>query len=224
MAQDEVSLYNLALSVAGARAKISNPAENSREAENCRLWYEPIRRQVLSAAPWASVRAVQRLAVFKEQDSETWISGAPDPEYRFAYSLPQNYLHARYLYGYSRFSVSLVNVGKAAIMTNAEAAIMYYTYDQPQIQMWDANLYIAIAKALGAAICLPLSGKPQMARNALGEANAMILQAREIAANSDYEPIEQSPDWIAARGGSYTQGGPKFIFPAGPLISVPNVQ
>ena len=217
MAQDEVSLYNLALSSAGARSSISHPDERSREAEICRLWYPAVRRQILRAAPWSVSKAVSRLAQLAERTENEWVTGLPHPEYRFAYGLPENFLHPRYLASYARFEISLLSTTQRALNTNDVQTILYYTVDQPLISIWDPDLYLAIAMALSAYICLPLSGKVGQARNAQQQANALILQARETAANESYDLLDSSLDILQASGSS------RYIYPAGPMIAVPNV-
>lgn len=223
MAQDEVSLYNLALSAAGTRARISSPAENSREAEICRLWFEPVRRQVLRAAPWGSARAMARLALKTERTEEIWAAGMPNPAYRFAYGLPVGYLQARYLYGYARFELSLIATNEMALMTEVENAILYYTMDQKEISLWDPDLYLAISQALGAYISQPLNGKSASAARAQQQANGLIYSAREAAANESFEPIETVPDWISIRGSAFSAPSSRYIYPSGPIVAVPNV-
>lgn len=223
MAQDKTSLFNLALSAAGSRSSVSAPDEASREAELCRLWFEPVYRQVLRAAPWASTRSVTRLALLTERVDAEWEAGDPQPEYRFAYAMPNGCLRPRYLYDYARFEVSLRSSGQQAIMTSQEDAILYFTYDQALIALWDAGLYIAVAHALGAYIALPLNGKTQQARSAQGMANSLILQAREAAANEDFAPLESDPSWIQARGSAYSVATNRYVYPNGPLLAVSNV-
>ena len=223
MAQNETSLYNLALSSAGTRSRISSPGEQSREAEICRLWYEPVRRQILRAAPWASAKAMSRLALKAEQTETDWIDGSPNPKFRYAYALPSKYLQARYLFDYARFDIGLLSSNETALMTSSENVVLYYTFDQTEIATWDADLYLAIALALAAYICLPLNGKTSQARSAQQQANGMIYSAREAAANESYEPVDMAPEWIAGRGSAYGSPGVRYIYPSGPLIAVPNV-
>ncbi|TXH15902.1 MAG: hypothetical protein E6R03_06415 [Hyphomicrobiaceae bacterium] len=222
MAQNETSLYNLALSSAGTRARVSQPNEQSREAEICRLWYEPVRRQILRAASWSSAKAISRLALKTEQ-IETWEPGSPNPQFRYAYGLPAKYLQARFLFDYARFDISLLFTSESALMTNSERALLYYTFDQTDISMWDPDLYLAVAHALAAYICLPLNGKTSQARAAQQQANSLIYSAREATANESYEPVDMPPDWIVARGSAYNSPGARYVYPTGPLISVPNV-
>ena len=108
-------------------------------------------------------------------------------------------------------------------MTSAEAATLYYTLDQTQIALWDPDLYLAIAHALAAYICLPLNGKTTQARAAQQQANSLIYSAREAAANESFEPVDMAPEWIAGRGSIYASPGVRYIYPSGPLIAVPNV-
>lgn len=223
MAQDEVSLYNLALSAAGARSRISLPTENSREAEICRLWFAPTYRHILRAAQWSSARSVARLALITEQTSDIWMPGSPSPGYRFAYSLPDKCLRPRFLSSYQRFSVELISPEQQALMTDVENALLYFTYDQFRISMWDPSLYMAVAKALGAQICLPLNGKTSQARAAMQEANAMIYAAREAAANEDFEPVEAVPLTLQVRGSAYNRPLNPFVYPDGPILAVANV-
>lgn len=222
MAQDEVSLYNLALSTAGSRSRISAPTEASREAEICRLWFAPIARQILRAAPWASVRAFDNLAVVKERADASWVDGDPNPEYRFAYALPAQCLRPRFLRNYARFEVALLSSNVQALMTNSEQALLYYTYDQQQISMWDPDLYLAVAYGVAAAIAQPLSGKPGLTRTAQQMANAIILSAREASANESYEPLEALSPSLQARGAIAMPIQP-YVYPNGPVLAITNV-
>jgi hypothetical protein len=178
---------------------------------------------VLRAAPWSSAKAVANLALKTERTEEQWMEGAPNPAFRYAFALPSKYLQARYLYGYSRFEISLLTSNEAALMTNDSVAVLYYTADQTQISLWDADLYMAVSQALGAFICLPLNGKSTQAQRAQQQSNALIYSAREAAANESFEPVEGVPEWLAARGSSYSSPSPRYIYPSGPMIAVPNV-
>src|SRR6478735_3780370 len=160
MITDEVSIYNLALNAVGTRSNITSPSEKSREAELCRLWFGPVRDQVLRAAPWPSCKAWQRLAVLKERDSqEAWTVGDPDPEYQFAYSVPSDMISPRYLAGFQRFSLQTFPGNKLAIMTNETQALLCYTKRQETIALWDVGLQMAIVYGLASYIAMPLHGK-----------------------------------------------------------------
>lgn len=220
MITDEVSIYNLALNAVGTRSNVALPSEKSREAEVCRLWFGPVRDRVLRAAPWASTRAWQRLALLKERDSdEAWVATDPEPGFLFAYGVPSDMLAPRFLAGYQRFSMSSYPGNKLAIMTNVEDALLTYTRRQEVIGLWDTALQMAIVYALAAHIAMPLHGKSQRAKNALEQANEFILAAREENANNDMSVVESIPSWILVRGFSGEISDTRYFYPFGNLFT-----
>jgi hypothetical protein len=220
MITDEVSIYNLALSLVGTRSNVALPNEKSREAEICRLWFGPVRDRVLRAAPWPSTRAWSRLPLLKVRDSDqAWVADDPAPEFLFAYGVPSDMLAPRYLAGYQRFSLSSYPGNRLAIMTNQEDALLCYTSRQVVIGLWDTALQTAVVNALAAHIAMPLHGKASRAREALDQANSAIMQAREEAANIDMAPVETIPPWIQARGYGGSLSETRYFYPYGNLFS-----
>lgn len=221
MITDEVSIYNLALSSVGTRSMVALPNEKSREAEICRLWFGPVRDRVLRAAPWSSTKAWSRLALMKERDTNSpWADNDPEPQYSYAYAIPQDMLSPRYLAGYQRFSLSSYPGNKLAIMTSQPNALLCYTVRQEVIGLWDPGLQQAVVYALAAHIAMPLHGKADRARNALEQANSLIMQAREENANDDMDQIDAVPSWIQARGYTGEFSATRFFYPTGDLFSV----
>lgn len=198
---DEVTIYNLALSSVGTRSRVDSPTEPTREAQICRKWFGPVRDRVLRAAPWPCAKAWGRLALLKERDpTAAWEADDPEPGFLYAYSPPQDMLAPRYLAGYQRFSLTSYPNNRLAIMTNVNQALMCYTKRQENIQLWDVGLRMAIVYALAAHIALPLHGKASRARQAMDEANNLMVAARDEAANTDVGMLETIPSWIRARG------------------------
>lgn len=228
MIADEVTLFNLALNAVGARSNLAATNERDRGAEVCTLWLPVVRDAVLAAAPWPSCRTQIRLSLLIERDTaEDWVATDPDPDFIYAYSVPSNMVQPSYLSRYGRFIVGTRSAGGTAgaektIMTNEEDAILTYTKRQTVTTMWEDPLGMAIAYALGAHICMPLTGKPQRAGMLIQMANDLINTARATAANMSDAPFESIPDWIAARGyGGLT--GTRYFYPFGSLLTVPNV-
>lgn len=220
MITDEVSIYNLALNAIGTRSNVATPTENSREAEVCRLWFGPVRDRVLRAAPWTSTKAWMRLALRKERDSDAaWVTDDPEPGFLFAYAPPQDMIAPRYLAGYQRFSLSSYPGNKMAIMTNQQDALLCYSKQQTVIGLWDVGLQMAVTYALASYIAMPLHGKAQRAQNALGQANQLIMTAREEDANDDEARVATIPDWIMARGYGATIEDTRYVYPQGALFS-----
>lgn len=214
-----VTIFNMALSSVGTRAAVSSPEEDSREAEICRTWYTTVRDHVLRAAYWPSTRAHARLALLAERDfADQWTSADPDPTYLYAYGVPVNMLSPRYLSDYSTFVWGLQGNTTSALMTNAEDAILVYTLRQEDPNKWDSSLQLAIAFALGAFICRPLTGKTSMAREMRQEADKLILDARTASANTNTQKEDSLPEWYAARGTALAPPTKRFFYPYSSLL------
>lgn len=224
MATDTVTLYNLALGAIGARAHISLPTEQSREAEECNLWFPEIRDLVLSSAPWPEATKMERLALVSTQDDDgLWDQGEPRPDLLNAYSFPSDCLRPRYLSDFSRFTVQSMGAENKSIMTNANSPILIYTFRQNLVSMWSQELQMAIALGLAARICTPLTGKTSRTKTLVEDANTLILSAREAAANTDDERLDSLPEWIAGRGYTDTSSRARYFYPFGALLTSTNV-
>lgn len=219
MAQDLVSLYNLALSAIGTRARISGPTEETREAQICNLWYPLVRDTALRAANWASCRAVARLPLQATASSDAdWATGDPEPPWYYRYGLPSDYLYPRWLSDYSTFALCTYN-NTTMLQTNSGDPVLIYTMRQENPAVWDPDLYRAIALGLAATIALPLHGKADRANVMMQDANELIVRARINLANENVEENESLPDWLLARGAAVNSSYNRFIYQSGPLFS-----
>lgn len=218
----EVGLYNLALNAVGSRDNISSPTENSREAEVCRLWYSPVRDQILAAAPWPEATKVRALSLLAEATGEEWASSDPKPGYSYAYAVPSDMLRPQYLTDFSRFNLTNYGDNQRAIHTNADPAILAYTFRLENMSLWSAELQMAVVYGLAAHICMPLTGKPSRGRVLAQEANNRIWAARESAANTSDERYDSIPDWLSARGYSDAVQS-RYVYPFTNTLSLPDV-
>lgn len=220
MAFNQLGIYNQALSAVGTRSLVSGLLEDSREREICDVHYETVRDSVLKAADWASVRASARLAVIAERDyDDDWVSTDPEPEWRFVYGLPSDFLYPRFISSYGRFSLSTRD-SQRVLLTDIENVILTYIRRAEDPSLWDITLFQAIVFGLAAAIAQPLTGKNAKARDAIALANQKIIEAREFSANAENIPVDSMPDWMIARGISGSVGYSNYIYPYGGLLSV----
>ncbi len=220
MAQNLIGVYNLALSAAGVTQTVDSPSENSPQAEQCRLWFEPVRDLILQAAFWPCAKGVKRLGVLAERDpDEDWLASDPLPGWRFAYGAPSDMLRPRYMTDFARFTTGIWTT-KRAIFTDVETPVFVYTVRQTDISLWDASLYMAVSYGLASHMALALSGKPNRAALAVEQANALINQARVIAANEEEDQLETIPDWLAGRGYSGQIAATRYFYPHGPALTV----
>jgi len=220
MARDVVTLYNTALSAVSSRGRISTPTENSREAEICNLWYETVRDQILAAAPWSCARTVANLALISERNFDAaYTIGDPEPPWRFAYSLPADFIYPRFLDTFDNFLLGQMN-NQRVLYTGLSGATLIYTNRQTIPAVWDADLWLAMIQGLAGFICKPLNGKTTMAADAINMANAIITRARVQSANEDQIEYDSIPDWLIARGAIASAVPNRFIYQNGPLLSV----
>lgn len=215
----EVQVYNLALNAVGERSNISSPTEQSRAAEVCRLWYSPVRDQILAAAPWPEATKIAYPTLLATaDDDDAWLETEPRTGYAYVYAMPSDALRPRYMSDFSRFLMTNY-AGQRALHSNAADAILAYTSRLENISLWDAELQMAIVYGLAANICMPLSGKPSRAKMLAEKANELIIGARVGAANMNNESYESIPDWIMARGFNQSAAA-RYFHPYGGLLSL----
>lgn len=214
MAQDLVTIFNLALSAAGSKATITDPtSDKSREAQLCNLWYDLVRQTVIKSASWPCSLAHSALGVAAERgDNTEWADGDPAPGYRFAYHEPQDMLAPRYLSSYAPFTRTNM-IGQNVINSNACGAVLCYTRDNEKVSQWDVGLRHSIINTLGAYISLDLSGKSFIYDRLIRQAQVTVLQHQTDIANENEELMETIPSWIEA--GHYTGVRPttQYYFP-----------
>jgi hypothetical protein len=220
MAKDLVSIFNLACSAIGTKAQISLPNEVSREAVLCNRWYEPVRDQILRAAPWQSCRSACLPALEATRDFDLdWAVGDPEPPWTYRYAMPIDFLYPRYIDSLMPFVMGDQN-GAPVMFTHETVPTFIYTKKQTVPPAWDADLYWAVVHGLAAYIAKPLSGKVSTARDELQIANMAILQAQVRNANLDTAEYDSMPDWLIARGAVTTTTPSRFIYQNGPLLSL----
>lgn len=222
MAQSQTELYNLALSAVGARKTVSAPTENSREAEQCNLWYGSVRANIFRAAHWGSIKRFARLGLLVERDTAAdWVTTDPEPGFIYSYSLPVGCVAARYLSTFERFTTGVYySTNVRALFTDMEDAVLCYSFDQTNTALWDHSLYLAVAYGLAAHICLPLSGKPERASGLIKASNAIIAEARAQSANEQQGTIETLPEWITTRGYKGSPSTTRYFAPFGEYLSM----
>jgi len=215
----ELEIYNLALNAIGARNNVLLTTEATREAQVCKLWYSPVRDQVLSAAVWPEATKLASLTLLDERDfDDDWVSTNARPGYTYAYDMPSDLLHPQYLSDFSRFLITEYPGSKVALVTNTESAILAYTSRLVTMSLWSASLQMAVVYALASHISQPLTGKGSQAKMLAEKANGLIWAARERAANSSNERFEVLPDWIQGRGYGGSIQNTQYFHPLGDLF------
>lgn len=86
------------------------------------------------------------------------------------------------------------------ILTNQEFATLVYVRQVTDPNVWDPLFQDAMSNALGADICMGLTGDKTLANMCIARANRSIEEARKADGNEGLTINDVTPDWIRARG------------------------
>lgn len=235
-----VDICNLALDEIGARASIVSFADATPQAKVAARQYDPVRQQLLRAAPWGFSRqtallvnegllsAVPPTSPFPWQAKNTYPLDClkmhyilPQPTSQQVQGIPSvgDTLFApwcapsrnfRYLPAYDPGSTAFPGVHRV-LLTNVSPALAIYTLDVTDPTMFDALFKNALVMALANKFVMPLSGNVKLKMSYAQLAQAAITEARAADANEAIPSTDHTPDWIVARGvGGGVPGGPSF--------------
>lgn len=227
-------ICNRALSEIGTQSTIASLEENSAEAEQCSLWYDKLRKQLLRSAPWGFARYQTPLT----QLGDLWDATAPYPSL-FKYAYPPLALKIRYLLRQppplppatqvpvvgdpvvgnwlrpsrtNRYliglDIDLLGNQTKIITSNVCNAIGVFTADVTNPEIFDELFEGALTAALSYKLVIPLSGNVGMKNDFKAEAMDAVMSARAVDGNEAIPVSEPVTDWIAARGrGGYYNAG-----------------
>lgn len=107
------------------------------------------------------------------------------------------------------------------ILTNQTDATLSYVAEVTDPNVWDPLFQDAFIYALGADMCMALTGDKTLANRCVGLANDAIAKARVADGNEGLTQNNVTPDWIRGRGVAWTDGlysGPYSFFDWGGLL------
>lgn len=166
------------------------------EARTCRQFYDMARQQTLRDHPWNFAQARVQLA-------EVGVP-ATYPEYAYAYAWPDKCIRAHKVYTggiATDFEVALSEDGSGRILlTNAPEAVLAYTRDVSDPNMFDPLYVRALARRLAADI-----GKVFFKSNPQTMQELETYYANEVRKAQAMDAREGKPDtvddipWITAR-------------------------
>lgn len=221
-----LDIYNGAISAIRGRGRLSSLTDNTREREECDIWYSHVRDVVQEAAHWDCCRSTHRLTLLKERTTTLdWQSGDPETQYRFRYSLPPDYLRAWNLVDYSHFTISFDKTRNLRVLdTNTQNAVLIYGMLQDNPAFWSPGQTAATIHGLASKIAGPLTGQSNVQQLEIQLANNVLFEAQALNANNSGFVPETIPQSLTARGYSEAQET-RYYYPYGQLFSAaaPNV-
>lgn len=212
-----LDIYNAALSAVHAKGRLSSLSENSREREECDIWYDIVLGTVQEAAFWPSSRQLAYLPLSKERnDQADWLETDPMPQYRFKYSLPQDCLRPWHLVNYDRFALAFDAASESVMLhTNTERAVLVYARKQTIVTLWSRGQTMATIYGLAGHIAGPITGRGEIVQKNFNLANQFLIDAQTSAANSEESQLQSIPQVLLARGFGGGLNTPRFFYPHG---------
>jgi hypothetical protein len=127
-------------------------------------------------------------------------------------------LRPRHLSTYESFVMSTSALNERRLTTNTEKAVLVYTKDQENIDMWSPTLVNAVAYGLASAVCMKLGGKMDRVQLVAQQANSLLMAARVVEGNTDEYQLESLPPWLSARGVPSAASN-RYFYPYGPMFA-----
>ena len=206
----DVEICNMALSRVKADS-IGDLSENTVEAVQCRIFYEPTRDRLLTMYSWGFAKKTRALS----------LTGNDPDEWQYEYDYPNDCLRVGYILPYApangmvvphqdyepvAYEIGAGTGGSRVILSNVEEAYISYTAGITDERLFDPLYVDAFAWLLAIDLAIPLggdSGKKYRSDAMDGFRDAMG-QAMAHSANEDEPGQVRMPASIRARGNVVT--------------------
>nr|DAK55195.1 MAG TPA: tail tubular protein [Caudoviricetes sp.] len=189
-------ICNIALAYIG-QGRIASIEEESEESAQCVLFYNHLRRKLLSEYRWNFAERKQKLALLKEE-----VAG-----WNYVYAYPAQCLIIRKIHekGNDRiikkedWQVLTLNESTKAVCTDVSGAYATYTANVENADMFPDTFVSALAHALASAIAVPLSGSQTMAQLHYQMMQQNIYNAKYQSAIQDNRKTEYPTTYMDGR-------------------------
>ena len=194
-----VKIANMALSNIGARSSIESFSEQSAEANECNLWYDFARLQVLGAYDWNFASRRQALSLHSE--------AAPENVWTYRYQYPASCIAFREIVNplgpYADavpFETENDATGTAkTILTDMEDAVGRFTFDLESPNLFSPYFVMTLSYLLASYIAFPLTGKMDIKGANLQIYDRLIRLAPALNANEAVGRLPREAEWIRGR-------------------------
>lgn len=209
---DKVTIGNMALSNLGAKANIESFNEKSAEARAISLWYDQARQDALEEFNWNFAK--KRLILTPHTNDP------PEGVWAYRYQYPSDCLTARLLTNTTTvheaiirgvpvsyvqpdaiaFDIEVSDDGTKSILTDLADAILEYTFDQQNPQMFSRAFVRALSYILSYHIAIAITGRLELKRDMYSLYNQHINLAAASNANESVDRAPRDAVWIRGRG------------------------
>ena len=220
MASTILDIYNRAISAVHGRGRLASLSTNTKEKQECDIWYYQVRDVVQEAAHWDCCRNTSRLTLLETRDPALdWQAGMPDTQYLYRYALPTEYLRAWNLVDFSYFSISYDGTRDRMVLdTNAKNAVLIFGQRQSNPAHWSPGQVSATVHGLAASIVGGVGGTRTMTQMQYQLANDILIKAQVSNSNNSTFIAETIPQTLTARGYSEATET-RYYYPYGEVFS-----
>lgn len=215
-----LDIYNRALGHIGSDQQVQSPSERTKQAINCRTFYETCRDEVLVDFPWNFARRVVALAMLDED---------PPPGWGYIFAYPSDCLKALRVtdvYGarvpispafgwyvdlQGRWSLPIgmpkipyqimqSTSGQKAVVCDLAEPFLFYTTRVFDLNLFDATAVLLLSRKLACEIVSPMTGGDIRRLQAMQSLYA-VERAKAGAANLNeaQDDTPQDPGSVRAR-------------------------
>ena len=192
----KIDICNLALAQLG-QEPISSLEQEDERARRCRLFYDPIRREVLRTHNWSFACAQADLALIDTQNRGI--------KTQYIYTYPQDCLFLRKVYGADgsrnvpfqemyRTDQQVRVIACAVPQAQAE-----YTRDISDTSQFDPAFVKALSLALATDLAMTLSADPSLARQILQKYTLSLDEARRSNMSENLEIHQAESSFVEQR-------------------------
>ena len=203
MADSSITICNRALALLGSSSFIASLDEESAQAKQCNIQYEPARKQVLEDFDWPFAGTFVTLTEY----------GTAPNQWGYQYMYPTDCIKAREIcFGTRVADPPPFRVGnlredgnnRRVIWTDVEDAQLYYTFDFETVPFMPQTFQEVLAAKLAYTIALPLTRKERLQTAMANYYGAMLAHAQVLAGNEGEEDVnERKATWHEQRNAGY---------------------
>lgn len=215
MAVSQVQICNMALAHVGA-TPIEAMNERTKEASQCRLWYDNCRQQALGAYNWGFARKRRTLACHGDDPPDSWA-------YRYQY--PVDCIKARWITNPFEstglgapfvigsdiatfwpnasdaipFVVEWAPNGTKSILTNEQCPELIYTFDQTEPGFFSHHFVDSLSWLMASRMAFTITGKMILEERAMKMYDYLIRNAAALDGNEGVDKPPREAEWIRGR-------------------------
>jgi hypothetical protein len=180
------------------QGRIASIEEESEEAIQCRIFYDHLRRKLLSEHRWGFAERYVKLALLNEEI----------PGWKYIYAYPAKCLVIRKIYekesareiGKEDYFISTVNDSTKVICTDIQNAYASYTADVENGELFTDYFIEALSHSLAANIAVPLSGSPSAANLQYQLMHQALINAKQESAVQNHHETTYPHKYFNMRG------------------------